>query len=110
MMFETTLCCWSVEEPEVIWSVRRGNVSLPCLSPDGFLLACGSYHSLEVRDPASGKLIEELPSSATDIAIGVRFSPDGRHAISKGSSGHIVLWDWKSRSEKSIHQAFRNQS
>ena len=106
MMLETTLCCWSVDEPEEIWSVRRGNVSLPCLSPDGFLLACGKYHSLEIRDPDSGKLIEELPSSATDIAMGVLFSPDGRHAISKGNSGHIVLWDWKSRSEKLFLKRF----
>jgi len=99
-MFDTTLCCWSVEEPGVIWSVPRSNFSLPCLSPDGFLLTLGSYHALEIRDPASGKLIEELSSSATDIAIDVRCSPDGRHVISRGNSGHIVLWDWNSRSEK----------
>ena len=100
LMYETALCCWSVEGPEEVWSVRRGNASLPCLSPDGFLLTPSSHHSLEIRDPASGKLIEELPSSATDIALDVRFSPDGRYVMSRGNSGHIVLWDWKTRSEK----------
>jgi WD40 repeat protein/tRNA A-37 threonylcarbamoyl transferase component Bud32 len=100
LVAETKLCCWSVEEPSEIWSVRRSTASLPCLTPDGFLLTGGKDHTLEIRDPASGTLVEELASSAPDTAFDVRCSPDGRHIISAGDTGHIVLWDWKSRSEK----------
>ena len=78
------LCCWSVEQPREKWSVRRSSLSYQCLSPDGLLLTGGRDHTLEIRDPASGKLIEELRSTAPDIAFDVRCSADGRHVISGG--------------------------
>ena len=97
---QTTLCCWSVEEPGEKWSLQRNSMSLPCLSPDGLLLTGGRDHTLEIRDPASGKLIEELPSSASGVAFDLRCSPDGSHVISTEFLGSIVLWDWNAKRER----------
>ena len=104
--FSSRLCRWSIEKPSVDWKVKRNVVAIPSVNSEGLVLVGGKDHTLEVRDPDSGKLLETLQSSATDIAAEVRCSPDGRHVLSSGNSGQVVLWDWGTKSEKLSIQRF----
>ena len=78
---------WAVDVP--------GPVTSAAFSPDEHLLATvsetGPRPVTALRDPASGKIVDQL-SSAGDGADGwVRFSPDGRLAASPDGD-QTVLW------------------
>jgi WD40 repeat protein len=68
--------------------------TVPEFSPDSTKLACGSYDRIvRVWDVKSGKLIQALPGDEA-IAVGVRFSPDGRWLAADGRDIPLMrIWD-----------------
>jgi WD40 repeat protein len=61
------------------------------LSPEGDCVATGTWHGAGVRiwDARSGKLVRELPASASATAL---FSPDGKLLVTS-TGADCCLWD-----------------
>jgi len=69
-----------------------GSVSSLCFSPDGSLLASGSYDSMVILwDINDGKVLHQL--NHNDRVTAVVFSPDGSIVVSAGTDKTIKLWD-----------------
>lgn len=96
----STLCCWTVAEAGDVWTLQRRNTSMVCATRDGMLLTGGNHHALEVRDPASGQVVQTVPGSASGAAFDIRQSPDGGRVYTTDLSGSVVVWNWKARSEQ----------
>ena len=65
-------------------------------SPDGSLLAYGVENRIRVRDTRTWDEInpdDTLRSSVNALA----FSADGKHLVSGGWNGDIVMWDWQKK-------------
>jgi WD40 repeat protein/tRNA A-37 threonylcarbamoyl transferase component Bud32 len=64
-------------EPQVLWQDRHANVYFLAASPDGCLLATGSFEGgsgVQIREAATGRLVRDLPIGDACVV----FSPDGR--------------------------------
>jgi WD40 repeat protein len=72
---------------------HTGPVFAVAFSPDGQLLASGSYdHTVRLWNPATGKELQKLEGH-TDLVQTVAFSPDGQ-LLASGSYDHTVrLWN-----------------
>lgn len=95
-----------------------GFVTTVALSPDGSLVALGMFMDtyrggdyapqpvyggiVEIHNASTGKLIKQIPTSATFATDSVAFSPDGRTLVDGGrsydsnthvESGVLELWD-----------------
>jgi WD40 repeat protein len=72
-----------------------GGTSSLAFSPDGAILAAGSWDTnLRAWNSRNGELlalIEELPVAM----FGIAFSPDGKHLATAGVDGIVYLWDSK---------------
>lgn len=66
------------------------------LSPDQTLLACGANEKIELIDPASLEVVDELAGHANRV-YGLQWSPDGSRLASFGMTGPILLWDVEKR-------------
>jgi len=73
-------------------SGHYGSVSSLCFSPDGNLLASGSYDSIVILWKINdGSVVHHL--NHEDRVAAVAFSPDGSIVVSAGSDQAIKLWD-----------------
>ncbi len=69
-----------------------GLVSSLCFSPDGSLLASGSYDSIVILWKINdGSVVHQL--NHNDRVAAVAFSPDGNIVVSAGTDKIIKLWD-----------------
>jgi RNA polymerase sigma factor (sigma-70 family) len=73
---------------------HRGEVNAVALSPDGRLVASGSWYDRTVRlwDAATGRQLHVLTGHEGYIRA-VDFAPDGRALVSGGRDGTLRLWD-----------------
>jgi parallel beta-helix repeat protein len=67
-------------------------VNSVAFSPDGKILASGSYKEIKLWDVATGKELRTLRGH-TDRAFSVAFSPDGKILASGSEDKTIKLWD-----------------
>ena len=69
-------------------------------SPDGKLLAVGSYKQVELLDASTGKRVATLSGHA-DVVRALAFSRDGKLLAAAGGlparSGEVIVWDAASR-------------
>jgi len=82
----------------------RGWVQSVTFSPDGMLIASGSYdREVRILDAATGLQVG-VYTGHSGHALHVAFSADGRHVASGGSGGHVHVWSTEAphRSVKDI--------
>jgi WD40 repeat protein len=81
---------WDVAARKLLHTLKIGgsDVSNPAFSPDGKLLAAGTYGNGTVYlvDVASGKILSQVQVSMFGCGA-VAFSPDGRYLITPSNSG-----------------------
>jgi WD40 repeat protein len=86
------LLVWEVEGGERLTAAYPSDsVWSVAFSPDGRRLACGTSDAVEVREAATGAVVEALPGHE-DVVTAVAFAPDGRLLASAGSEGSVRLW------------------
>ncbi len=70
-----------------------GPICAASFSPDGRLLATGSYdQTLKLRDVSTGAVIQTYRGHEGAV-ISVELSPDGRHIISGSADSTVVVWN-----------------
>ena len=77
-------------------------ISALAYSPDGKLLALGSFQEVRLVEPQAGKLVATLTGEAEDVRA-LAFSPDGKLLAAAGGlparSGEVKIWDVARRVE-----------
>ena len=91
-----TIRLWDVASGQLVRTLEGHTgwwVTSVAFSPDGRLLASGSWNSTIIRlwDVASGQLVRTLEGH-TDEVTSVAFSPDGRLLASGSGDGTVRLW------------------
>ena len=83
----TPVAIWDLQEGRLLHTLKGAGVGLrPVFSPDGRIMAtCGSWHSVQLWDVATGKPMAALPEKGL-----ASFSPDGR-LLAVGDSEAITI-------------------
>jgi WD40 repeat protein len=81
---------WEVASRKLLHSVKLGysDVSNPAFSPDGKLVAAGTYGdgAVSLVDVTSGKVLSRIQVSMFGCGS-VAFSPDGRYVLTPSNGG-----------------------
>jgi WD40 repeat protein len=95
---------WNVESHKsVVRYSPHGAVASAAISPDGKLVATGSWdNSAKIWDAATGKAIRKLDGGHTRYVNSVEFSPDGRELLTASDDGTARLWDIASGKPRDI--------
>ncbi len=86
---------WDIDarKPVVRYS-PHGAVASAAVSPDGKLIATGSWdHSAKIWDAKSGRALRKLDRAHTGYINSVEFSSDGRELLTASDDGTARLWD-----------------
>src|SRR5262249_7377061 len=76
-------------------------VTSVAFSPDGQVLATGSYGGVRLWEVATGRQIATLPSHPVVNALA--FAPSGRTlAVASGQAGGLDLWDLETRTRRAL--------
>jgi WD40 repeat protein len=83
---------WEVETRKLLYSIKIGwaDVSTPVFSPDGRLVAAGTYAdgTLSLVDVQSGKILSQVQVSMFGCGS-VAFSPDGQYLVTPSNGGEL---------------------
>jgi DNA-binding beta-propeller fold protein YncE len=83
-------------------SAVHNQIGTLAYSPDGRLIALGSFREVRLADPVTGTTVATLPNHAEQVRA-VAFSPDGKLLAAAGGlpgqSGEVKIWDVSSRRE-----------
>lgn len=86
---------WDIDttKPVVRYSAH-GAVASAAMSPDGKLIATGSWdHSVKIWDEATGRALRKLSQAHAGFVNSVEFSPEGRELLTASDDFTARMWD-----------------
>ena len=96
--FQGTARVWDIETAQERTELRRSEIILARLSPDGRRMAtAGQDRVLQIWDTATGAPVAQLLPPEYRITA-VAFSPDGRRVVTADEGGSARIWDTESGS------------
>ncbi len=110
--FDKTIKLWDVASGQELRTLsgHTGGVSAVVFTPDGRIVASGSYDkTIKLWDVASGRELRTLRGHRNTIA-NIRFSPDGRSVASSSYDGTVRLWETAIGKEKIMMVSFKSSS
>jgi RNA polymerase sigma factor (sigma-70 family) len=94
---DNTICIFDAATGKPIHQLHGHQYPIISLafSPDGRILASGSQAAIVLWDPATGKLLRQIPHKPGPYmqVWSLAFTPDGKGLISAGHDGQTHLWD-----------------
>ena len=104
--FDGTVKFWDVNSGRLIRAVQYfggDRIGKVLLSPDGMILAVGGFgKDLKLVDPSTGEVLETLPITVNNRALGAWpvFSPDSR-TLAVSHESELLLWEMSVNSDVS---------
>ena len=88
----TAAAIYSARTGRVIRRLPESGIKSFAFSPDGKLLASGSYdHTARIWEAGTGRLLHVLPHQG--YVLNESFSPDGRSLVTSSQDGAAYVWD-----------------
>lgn len=90
---EHGIVLYRLEDLEPIRSFEiEGNAYSLALSPDGKLIAAGSYCAVYIWDLDTGDLLKTLHGGFSNV-YALAFTPDGKRLLAGAGDGSVTLWN-----------------